>query len=196
MPAVSSHRTLAPVRNLWDKAIRSAAEVQGFLNMATLTSSASPSARQQWLLKLLLTKRQTSSLLCLPRELLYQIISLLDASSFVSLALSSYVQFQYLLPDLVPAIPTYEWVVLRILSRLMNDPTRDLRIRFDHFSMSLPTELTLPCLEFMPRQAQVQFIVAHWTMMVYRGIVPDVTDELLMKELVIAGMVCKRLALR
>jgi hypothetical protein len=159
------------------------------------SDASSPSPKQQWLLHLLLVKRQPSRLLSLPRELLYQIISHLDAGSFMSLVLSSYLQFQLLLPDLVPTIPTYDWIVVRLLSRLINDPNRQLRPTYDRSPVSFPTELVLDYLEFMPRPAQIHFILAYWTIMVHRGIVFNLTDETVMKELVVAGVVSKRLGL-
>jgi hypothetical protein len=61
--------------------------------------------------------------------------------------------------------------------------------------MALPTELVLYNLKFTPRRAQVHFMLAYWNSMVDRGIVSNLTDGLLLKELIIAGMVCKRLAL-
>jgi hypothetical protein len=42
--------------------------------MSAFIAPVVPSPKQHWLLQLLLAKRLSSSLLCLPRELLYQII--------------------------------------------------------------------------------------------------------------------------
>jgi hypothetical protein len=146
--------------------------------------------------RLLITKRATSPLLLLPVEILYQIISYLEATDYVRLVLSSYVQFQVRLQDIVPSMPTSEWTRFRILNEALNSlpnpnqlqsivgaATRPIDI------LSMPPELMLNILNNMSRFEQVNFMLATWHFLIQNRVVPQLTDPALLEELRVAGLV-------
>lgn len=151
----------------------------------------SSSGQQDWIESLLLAKRTSSSLLLLPREILYQIISYLEPDDFVSLSLSSYVQLQVMLQDIIPPISVPEWDRLRVNNSLSWHAINSNRPGLHR----MPAELLVEVLHNTPRSGQIQFSLAAWRILFGGNFVHRMSDPALFRELRIAGMLALKLGL-
>jgi hypothetical protein len=156
-----------------------------------MTAHISSSAQQDWVENLLLAKRTSSSLLLLPREILYQIISYLAPDDFVSLSLSSYVQLQVMLQDIIPPISVPEWDRLKVNNSLSCHVIRSNRPGLH----SMPAELLVEVLRNTPRSGQIRFSLAAWWILFGGNLVHRISDPALFRELRIAGMLAQSLGL-
>jgi len=166
-------------------------KVEVVLSIIRMTAPKSSSEQQDWVENLLLAKRTSSSLLLLPREILYQIISYLEPDDFVSLSLSAHVQLQVMLQDIIPPISISEWDRLRVNNSLSWHAIMSNRPGLH----SMPAELLVEVLHNTPRSGQIQFSLAAWRILLGGNLVHRISDPTLFRELRIAGMLALRLGL-
>jgi hypothetical protein len=166
-------------------------KVESVLSIVRMTASMSSYEQQDWVQNLLLAKRTTSSLLLLPREILYQIISYLAPDDFVSLSLSSYVQLQVMLQDIIPPISVAEWNRLEVNNSHSWHAIRSNRPGLHR----MPAELLVEVLHSSPRSGQIRFSLAAWRILFGGNLVHQISDPALFRELRIAGMLALSLGL-